>query len=337
MKDSSPNSILLSVIIPVYNTQQFLSRCFDSLIPSLISSHFKSEVIVVNDGSTDESLSEIAAYKDKYPQLLTVIDQKNGGLSAARNSGVSVARGRYIWFVDSDDLAESEGVPKILDLLSSVDADYFTINAARVDENNNICGGFSLSDHESSKVEEFDFSYPVMAGKFKKHMVWMRIYSREFISGLEFPLGITHEDIHFDIKVLSLKPRIYHTGILGYRHYFDNPDSITNNMNEKKFRSTLWVYQDLKKWIESRNEDSVVDVFRTVMFISLLRGQYYIFSGELNFKAKFKLAKAFQVAQKNIVKDLKLPQTIYKKEQIYAWLLKAGLHKLALFFIVLTA
>lgn len=90
----------ISVIVPVYNAEQYLSKCFDSILNQTIKNF---EIIVINDGSTDNSLKIIQEYHQKYPEVIKVIDQKNMGQAIARNNGINKAFGNYICFVDSDD------------------------------------------------------------------------------------------------------------------------------------------------------------------------------------------------------------------------------------------
>ena len=94
--------MMFSVIVPVYNVEQYLGRCLESL---LAQDYAGFEVICVNDGSTDHSREILTEWEARLPQM-RVIDRKNGGLSAARNTGLKAANGEYVLFVDSDDWVE---------------------------------------------------------------------------------------------------------------------------------------------------------------------------------------------------------------------------------------
>lgn len=98
--------MFLSIIVPVFNAEQYLGDCLDSLLSQNIAAT-DFEIICVNDGSTDKSSDILEKYKEKAENI-TVIEQKNGGVSKARNAGLSVSRGDYIWFVDSDDLISKD-------------------------------------------------------------------------------------------------------------------------------------------------------------------------------------------------------------------------------------
>ena len=90
----------LSIIIPVYNTREYLAACLDSVLDTACNDY---EIVIVNDGSTDDSGIIAAGYASRYPELIRVITTENGGLGAARNVGLEAAQGDYLLFVDSDD------------------------------------------------------------------------------------------------------------------------------------------------------------------------------------------------------------------------------------------
>jgi len=101
MSNSNHAPILLSIIVPVYNTEKYISTCLDSLLEQDIDKN-SYEIICVNDGSTDSSLSILQEYKQKHENIL-LINKPNGGVSSARNAGLHAAKGNYIWVIDSDD------------------------------------------------------------------------------------------------------------------------------------------------------------------------------------------------------------------------------------------
>ena len=106
----------LSIVIPVYNVEKYLAKCLDSVIFPGLDSY---EVIVVNDGSTDGSGTIAADYAARYPSLLRLIEQENGGLGAARNTGLEAARGEFVCFLDSDDWLRENAVPEMLEKLEA--------------------------------------------------------------------------------------------------------------------------------------------------------------------------------------------------------------------------
>lgn len=100
-KNKHLENLKLSIIIPVYNTEKYVGECLDSSVEQDILKN-EYEIICIDDGSTDGSLNVLTEYSNKYENI-HVYSQKNQGVSAARNAGISVASGKYVWFVDSDD------------------------------------------------------------------------------------------------------------------------------------------------------------------------------------------------------------------------------------------
>lgn len=108
----------LSIIIPCYNVAPWLGRCLESILPQCRPG--ETEIITVNDGSTDSTLGILRGYAARYPEIVRLIDQPNGGVSSARNAGIDAATGRYITFVDADD----EILPfNVAETISTADAD----------------------------------------------------------------------------------------------------------------------------------------------------------------------------------------------------------------------
>ena len=104
----------ISVIVPVYNIDQYLDRCVSSIISQ--SCFEQLEVILVNDGSTDKSPDKCQEYAEKYSNIV-VINKDNGGVSSARNAGISAAHGQYIAFVDGDDYVATDFFQEMLDAI----------------------------------------------------------------------------------------------------------------------------------------------------------------------------------------------------------------------------
>ena len=120
--------VKISVVVPVYNTASTLPRCLDSVLGQTFTDF---EIIIVNDGSTDESHAVIASYAATHPEIV-VVTQENQGLGAARNAGIRAARGTYIACVDSDDLIDSTMLEKMLRAVEDHEADVAICQADNV-------------------------------------------------------------------------------------------------------------------------------------------------------------------------------------------------------------
>ena len=122
----------LSIILPVYNVQNYLNQCLTSIVSQLTE---EVELIAINDGSTDNSLDILKEYSKKY--TITIICQENKGLSEARNIGLNRAKGSFVWFVDSDDFIDSRSVERILAYTKEKNVDVTCLNTNLVSEDGN--------------------------------------------------------------------------------------------------------------------------------------------------------------------------------------------------------
>ena len=126
------DSIKVSVIVPVYNVEAYLERCLDSLVKQTLE---EMEIIVVNDGTKDNSQAIIDRYAAAYPQKVISLIKENGGLSDARNYGIPYAHGEYIGFVDSDDYLNVTMYQKLYDRAAETDSDIVVCGYYGIDEN----------------------------------------------------------------------------------------------------------------------------------------------------------------------------------------------------------
>ena len=124
----------ISIIIPVYNVEKYISQCLESCIYQDGVSYSEYEIIVVNDGTPDNSMEIVNKYKSMFPSLITVFEQTNSGLSVARNTGINIAKGEYVWFVDSDDWIIQGSLRQIIDKLNEYkNVDLLQIQAKQFD------------------------------------------------------------------------------------------------------------------------------------------------------------------------------------------------------------
>jgi len=182
--------MFFSIIIPVYNVEQYLQDCLTSVVAQTNSD---CEVICVNDGSTDGSLTILKEFQNRYNQI-TVITQQNKGLSGARNAGILAAKGDYLFFLDSDDWIE----PNTLEILAQKQRgeDLVCFNGRRVFED----GSTEEPDNEIEELNlngwEYYCKYALVRRKFHFVCSVLRLYRREYLlkNKLFFEEGIYHED-----------------------------------------------------------------------------------------------------------------------------------------------
>ena len=219
---------MLSIIVPVYNTEKYLAKCLDSIIQALEKVEIKTEVLVINDGSTDNSKIVIEKYKNEHPQLIAAYDKPNGGLSDVKNFGLDHAKGEFISFIDSDDFVDPEMFYDMMNgiMNSSADAAVCDIKLVYDDKTERV-----WPCTNSAKTDAFEavIDMPMMASSCNK------IIRKSLFDGIYFPKGINNEDIAVTPIVLGRTSKIV---IINkpYYNYYQRSGSIQNGeFNERRF------------------------------------------------------------------------------------------------------
>ena len=176
--------IKLSVIVPCYNAEKYISRCLDSLVNQTLDSF---EIVIINDGSTDGSSNIINSYKEKYPNLIKVITQENHGIAYTRNVGLKHVSGEYFGFLDSDDYTSNDMFEKMY-------------NKAKEDDSDVVVSNFTWSFPNGERLEKegpYKPGQDMMINLFA--VLWNKIYKTSFIkeTNIQFPDGNRYEDACF--------------------------------------------------------------------------------------------------------------------------------------------
>lgn len=210
---------MISVIVPVYNVEQYLHRCVNSLINQ---SYKDYEIILVNDGSTDNSGNICDDYAKNYSNI-RVIHKKNGGLSSARNTGTDNSNGEYITFIDSDDLVSNTYLETLFELLNKYNADisccdfsFFYDESAISDEHNNI---FDECIDGEIALEE------MLYGKMHGSSACAILMKRHIAENFKFPIGKFHEDDFVTFSFYAEAQKVAVTSKKMY-YYFQRAGSI---------------------------------------------------------------------------------------------------------------
>lgn len=248
----------LSIIIPIYNVEEFLNRCLDSIIQISITN---IEIILVNDGSTDNSKMICEDYL-KLDKRLKLINQENFGLSHARNIGLEYASGRYIAFVDSDDWIDAKGLMKLLEVIEKdgLDIVYGEYSHVKGEEtqkvlkkyNKDICSGIQILDSNLKKD-----SVPVE--------VVTNIYKKEFLDrhSIRFVEGLLHEDVLFSFTCYLYAEKAKCLPITFY-YYFIREGSIMRTVSLKNYLYKLYIIEKLQQMKEEHKIHSLA--WDTVIF-----------------------------------------------------------------------
>lgn len=207
---------LLSIVMPVYNVAPYLSRCLESLAALAPPA---DEIIVVDDGSTDDCPTILAEFAPRLPQM-RVIRQENGGLSAARNTGLDAASGKYLAFVDSDDFVEPDAYAEVLRLAEDEQLDMALFNARYHFEGRQADRPIYADAPATGIIPGREWLRQRLKARRFLHMVWMHLYRRDFIEGnaYRFVPRLIHEDVIWTTRALLAAERVRYTGHIAV-HY----------------------------------------------------------------------------------------------------------------------
>lgn len=249
----------LSIIIPVYNVEQYVEKCLTSCLTQNVPSD-DYEIIVINDGTKDNSLSVIERVAKEHSNI-RIFSQENQGLSMARNNGLDKARGDYVWFVDSDDWIEQNCLAEIIQKIYENDLDALTVVAA------NVYGDNIKRRMEWGMIKEKIFTGRDFAMKIGYIVcVPFTIYRRNFLleNKLSFMPNVFHEDSEFTPRAYY---RIKKIGVYNDITYFvrQNPNSITRSVNPKKSFDLLKVARSLYDFAKSTDKRYAKHVKRGII------------------------------------------------------------------------
>lgn len=222
------NKPLISVIVPVYNTENYIRECLDSI---LSQTYTNLEIIVINDGSKDRSEQIIQEYVAKDIRV-KYFKQENSGQSATRNRGMDIAQGEYISFIDSDDIINKYLYETLYDALITTNvliAECKLKNFKNINELNDEC-----NSHEYKILDYSNFvDYPIIEGSFSESAC-VKLYNAEFIKKFKFDVGKIFEDSRILHKVYCEAKNIVFVDFEGY-YYRKSPNSTTrSSINEKQ-------------------------------------------------------------------------------------------------------
>lgn len=236
--------IKVSVIIPVYNCEKYISECIESLISQTLK---ECEFIFVNDGSTDKSKEIIEGYA-KNDSRIKLINQENGGVSVARNTGLENAVGEYIGFVDADDYIEKDMYKKLYYIVVGKKTDLVISNFEQELDGKRIINKLDIITNSTlNKDEIINKILPQFLQHEKLNTVCNKLFKAEIIRdfNIKFPKGVAlGEDGLFNINYFSNAESLIYLDYCGY-HYREVEGSATRNIFEKDyFNRALEVYHE---------------------------------------------------------------------------------------------
>ncbi|MDX4035814.1 glycosyltransferase, partial [Aliarcobacter skirrowii] len=255
--------IKVSVIIPVYNAQNYLNRCLDSVLNQTLK---ELEIIAVNDGSTDDSLNMLNRYKIQDNRI-KIIDQKNCGTGIARNNGIKIAKGEYIAFVDADDTIEETMIEKLYKKILQEQSDIVVCNINRVDPKL----GKKISTRAYSDMDKATFFNYILSFKYGS-FVWAKLYKKSLFlnNNILFPSKLKHNEdnatffkfVYYAKKISFLKEYLYNWMIV--------ENSKSENISKERLDSINSVLTIRYNFLKKHNIYNIYDNDFLVGMLKLL-------------------------------------------------------------------
>jgi glycosyltransferase involved in cell wall biosynthesis len=277
----------ISIIIPTYNVEQYLHKCMDSVINQTLKD---IEIICINDGSPDNSLEILQKYK-KLDNRIILIDQKNGGLSYARNIGLKKATAPYILFVDSDDWLENNSCEILYNAIIANDCDLViaktNLHNETQDKKKEIIFNKALNSFSENILPNNKCFNIVKFGACNK------LYKKSIIDKylIEFPVGFYFEDAPFLFSYIAVSKNVLYIESKTY-NYRINKNSILNSLDKNNirildhFRISFVFYEFLNKTnLYNQYEIEFWNIFCEYIWYPILKikNQYIVFDLAHNF------------------------------------------------------
>ena len=242
------NKYKISVIIPVYGVEKYIDKCLNSLVKQSLK---EIEIIVVNDGTKDNSQEIIDKYVKKYPDKVKSFIKENGGQGSARNYGLEKANGEYIGYVDGDDFIEKDMYKKLYNKAKELNYDIV------------VCGNYNVSeDYKTRNIDVFINNYNTDLENilFGKMAVWNKIYKKDILinNKLEFKQKVWYEDLAFTLKAI-INSNSYAFVDEPLYDYLIREGSTMNNSNVKRNLEILEAFDDILLYIKQNKKEEYLN------------------------------------------------------------------------------
>lgn len=249
------NECKLSIIVPVYGVEKYIDKWLNSLVKQSLK---EIEIIVVNDGTKDNSQKIIDKYVKKYPDKIKSYIKENGGQGSARNYGLKKATGEYIGYVDSDDFVEKDMYKKLYNKAKENNYDIV------------VCGNYNVSeDYQNKNIDTFINNYNTDLENifFGKMAVWNKIYKRDILikNKLEFKEKVWYEDLAFTLKAIMNSNTFAFIDEPLY-DYLIREGSTMNNSNVQRNLEILDAFNDILSYIKHNKKE---EYFSKIEFLAI--------------------------------------------------------------------
>lgn len=245
----------ISVIVPVYNVEKYLKEC----VESVLNQTFRDiEIIIVNDGSTDDSYEVLTQIED---ERVVIVNKENGGLSSARNAGIEIAKGRYLAFVDSDDWVAPDYIERMYEVCEEFNCDMAQCSYEDVyNESAKISSDITGVFPSFYSGKEFSYAMYTLLS-WRSNLVVNKLYKKELFEEIRFPQGKIHEDEFTIYKVAWKANKI---GVISNKLYFyrHRPGSIMQQTYNKNRLDASEAFFERADFYLHRGEEELVYLTR---------------------------------------------------------------------------
>ena len=289
---------ILSIIIPVYNTGKYLEKCIESVVNQTLKS---TEIIIINDGSNDQSNDIINDFMNKYENIVLINNASpSGNPGTPRNQGISVANGKYIAFVDSDDWIEEDYFETLVKCAVEHDAD-MVFSGGYVNHTGNKQNTVLYPKRNFYDDKKIDYKYH------ESFMIWDKIYNANLIKKLEIRLGETKAavDVPFVLKAYYYLKKVAFCSYVGYHYRRESESSVTKRQRKgTNCDFELQAYSDLFMWAKKYNID---EQYYNIIKLKMVQSYLYTLKviNDKNFSDFFYRAKdAFSTVDSGFIGNI---------------------------------
>lgn len=247
----------LSIILPLYNSTKYLHGCMENLLEQ--ETKYKYEIILINDGSTDDTLNVIREYQKRCSEKIVVINQNNAGISSARNAGLYISKGKYIAFMDHDDeisrnfieILMSKAYEENADIVKSAYANYYN-------------GKFKNAEEEIDIIIEGDMKQDLF--RYRSY-IFPGVYRRELFEHVVFPENYWYEDMIIRTLIYRQSKRFVHVKeVLYYKHFHErNASFMLWNLTDYRCLEQLYLVINMLNMNQTLNLKNDVWLYQCIM------------------------------------------------------------------------
>ncbi|MCL2860014.1 MAG: glycosyltransferase [Oscillospiraceae bacterium] len=277
---------LISIIVPIYNTEKYLKKCLDSIINQ---TYQNLEIILINDGSTDKSYEICKKYKNKDDRIILINKKNNTGQSDARNRGLNIAKGDFIGFVDSDDIIHKDMFKILLNNINNYNCEISMCNILEVEDTPNVKIDVKVSKvSKSIKIDRKTALNELLLDRecFRNYPA-VKLFKRELFNDIRFPKGRLYEDIRIIYKLFERANNLVYVNDYMY-YYIQRKDSVVNNVTEESILEYIDVIFERYYYIKEKYPDlqlnNVYSIVNVVIKMSrwAIRGNFLdLYNGKL--------------------------------------------------------